>query len=112
MSDPVSNIDVHGAVEELGHGAYLLDVREDDEWSAGRVAAATHIRLSELPDRFNELPRDRTILCICRAGGRSAKAAAFLLEQGFAPRNVEGGMQSWALSQYPLTGDTEEPRII
>ncbi|MFP5369839.1 MAG: rhodanese-like domain-containing protein, partial [Actinomycetes bacterium] len=45
----------------------LLDVREDDEWSAGRIDGATHIPLSQLPARLDELDRDRTVVTVCRS---------------------------------------------
>jgi rhodanese-related sulfurtransferase len=112
MSETIRNLDVDEAVAELGAGAFLLDVRERDEWLAGHATLATHVALSEVPDRLDELPRDRTIVCVCRAGGRSARAAAFLAEQGFATANLEGGMQAWAAQHYPLSADGAEPRII
>lgn len=76
--------------------AFLLDVREDDEWAAGHAPDAVHIPLGELPTRHGELPRDRQIVAICRVGGRSARATAFLRQQGLDVHNYEGGMQAWA----------------
>lgn len=37
-------------------GAFLLDVREDDEWGAGHAPVATHVRLSEIPSRLEAVP--------------------------------------------------------
>ena len=53
---------------ELPAGAYLLDVREDEEWAAGHASGAVHVRLGELGARFGELPRDREVYVICRIG--------------------------------------------
>ena len=100
------------AVQRQSAGALLLDVREDDEWSAGRAEGALHIRLSELPDHLEKLPTDREILCVCRVGGRSLRAAEFLHEAGFAVANISGGMQAWASLGLSLIGDGNEPAVI
>ena len=54
MSEEASNFEEMSpseANEALSGGAYLLDVREDDEWEAGHAAIAHHIPLGELEDR-------------------------------------------------------------
>ena len=100
------------AVTAIPADAFLLDVREDDEWAAGRSADAHHVVLGSLPRRLAELPKDQTIACICRAGGRSAKAAEFLVSQGFVAVNVIGGMTAWASARLPMTGNGPTPRVI
>ena len=57
---------------EVPADAFLLDVREDDEWDAGHVPGAVHIPLGELGARHTELGRDRPLFVICRSGNRSA----------------------------------------
>src|SRR5580704_16944780 len=52
----VEEIEPTAAVAMLDEGAYLLDVREDDEWEAGRAPQAHHIVLGELGKRYTELP--------------------------------------------------------
>lgn len=76
----------------------LLDVREDDEWAAGHAPEAVHIPLGELPARIEELaklPDDKPVYVVCRTGGRSARATAWLNYNGFDAVNVAGGMKSW-----------------
>jgi rhodanese-related sulfurtransferase len=91
---------------------YLLDVREDDEWTAGRAPGAVHVPLHTLPDRLPEVPTGRPISVVCRMGGRSAQATAWLVAQGYPARNVQGGMQAWASLGLPLVGDDALPRVI
>ena len=62
----------------LPTGAFLLDVRENDEWAAGHAPDAVHVRLSEVPARTDEIPRDREVYVICRTGSRSAYVAQAL----------------------------------
>jgi rhodanese-related sulfurtransferase len=87
-------------------GAWLLDVREDDEWAAGHAPEATHIPLGELGARAAEVPRDTTIYVICRSGARSARAAFALVGSGWDAVNVAGGMQDWAAAGRPMTTDS------
>ncbi len=109
---PVRTISPLEVDELLEQGAFLLDVREDDEWASGRDARAHHIRLSELPDHLGEIPSDTTIVCVCRVGGRSLRAAEFLDGGGFVTCNVEGGMLGWETHGLPLIGDDNIVRII
>lgn len=99
------------AVELLGGEAILLDVREESEWDAGHAPMASLIPLSELPDHLEELPRDRVIICACRSGGRSLRAATFLQEHGFDTVNLTGGMMSWFAEDLPFESDEGEATI-
>jgi rhodanese-related sulfurtransferase len=93
-------------------GAWLLDVREDDEWAAGHAPEATHIRMGELGERTGELPVDQEIYVICRSGHRSARVTQALNGAGWHAVNVGGGMQDWAAARRPMTADSAaEPFI-
>jgi rhodanese-related sulfurtransferase len=87
-------------------GAWLLDVREDDEWAAGHAPQAIHIPLGELADRAREVPMDQDIYVICRSGVRSARAAEALNGAGWKAANVADGMQGWASAGRPMTTDS------
>lgn len=78
---------------------FLLDVREPDEFEEMRIPGATLVPLGSLPGQLALLPRDRTIVCLCAVGGRSAQAAQFLNQQGFRAVNMRGGMRAWLASQ-------------
>ncbi len=101
--------DVEG---RLAAGSYLLDVRENDEWAAGRAPAAHHIRLSDLGDRARDLPKDTEILCMCKAGGRSARATTALLEAGHNAVNVAGGMTAWAAAGLTVVDQAGSPGTV
>ena len=75
---------------------FLLDVRQPDEFAAGHIEGAVLIPLGELPQRVGELRKDDDIVVNCKAGGRSAKAVAFLEAQGFKKvANLTGGFLRW-----------------
>ena len=74
----------------------LIDVREPEEFAEASIAGSTLIPLGELPDRIAEVPREGEVLVHCKLGGRSARAVAFLQEQGITgATNVEGGIEAW-----------------
>ena len=76
---------------------FLLDVREPHEHAIASIQGSTLIPLGELPARLSEIPSDQRIIVHCKLGGRSAKAAQLLLDNGFKNVwNVEGGIAAWA----------------
>jgi molybdopterin/thiamine biosynthesis adenylyltransferase/rhodanese-related sulfurtransferase/molybdopterin converting factor small subunit len=76
---------------------FLLDVREPNEYQIGRIPGSTLIPLGEVPQRYQEIPKDREVVVHCKMGGRSAKAAAFLRQQGFSNvKNLKGGILDWS----------------
>jgi glyoxylase-like metal-dependent hydrolase (beta-lactamase superfamily II)/rhodanese-related sulfurtransferase len=88
-------------------GVLLLDVREPDEYRGelGHVPGSVLIPLRELPARTGELAewRDRDVIVICRAGVRSATAAAILTGLGFEHVwNLKGGMLDWTDARLPV----------
>ena len=83
-------------------GAFVLDVREDDEWASGRVPGAHHIPLAEVSARASELPQDQPVFVVCGSGGRSMQATEALRSQGIPAINVAGGTKGWAARGWPL----------
>jgi len=76
---------------------FLLDVREPNEYQIGKIPGSTLIPLGEVPQRYQEIPKDREVVVHCKMGGRSAKAAAFLRQQGFKNvKKLKGGILDWS----------------
>jgi rhodanese-related sulfurtransferase len=82
--------------KDLGSSAaYLLDVREPDEFAAGHIAGATNVPLSQLRNRVTEVPRDRQVWVYCAAGQRAYFAQRLLRQRGVDARNLSGGYTTW-----------------
>jgi rhodanese-related sulfurtransferase len=90
------------ARQAVDGGAFLLDVREADEWAAGHVPDAVHVPMSQLAGRVDELPTDRTIVCVCHVGARSAAVADALNRGGWTAVNLAGGMVAWEAAGLPV----------
>jgi sulfur dioxygenase len=102
----VWEIDPLGLEEQAG-GVQILDVREPEEFSGplGHIAGATLIPLGDLAERAGELGKDRPIVAVCRAGGRSAQATIILQQAGFKDvANLTGGMLRWRAEGHPVEG--------
>ena len=92
---------------------HLLDVREPEEWQAGHIAGSQHIPLGQLRERLSDVPRDQTILTVCRHGNRSEAAARGLRTLGYTVENLEGGVTAWTQAGLPLEADGGGPgRVI
>ncbi len=84
-------------------GRVVLDVRNEDEWSAGHIPGARHLPLGFLPDRLGEIPRDADLVVHCQSGSRSAIAASLLLAQGFRRvANLTPGFSGWQSAGMPV----------
>jgi rhodanese-related sulfurtransferase len=90
---------------EVADDAYLLDVRDDEEWAAGHAPAAHHLPMTEIPLRRDEVPADRDVVVVCRVGARSAQVVAYLRASGWdRVVNLAGGMCAWEAAGRALTG--------
>jgi len=72
--------------------AVLLDIRYPFETRLWGVHFAVEIPLNELPDRLDELPRDKVIVCSCPLDIRSNIAFQYLAQKGFQAKILVGGL--------------------
>jgi rhodanese-related sulfurtransferase len=100
--------------DQVPADAYMLDVREPDEWAAGHAPDAVHLPLMDIPARLEEVPRDGDVIVVCRMGGRSAQAVMYLMQNGYDNVvNLDGGMRDWAAAGKPMVSEDGQPaRVI
>jgi rhodanese-related sulfurtransferase len=94
----------HVQVSAVPDDAFLLDVREPDEWSAGHVEGSLHIPMGLLTARLDEIPQDCRVVVVCRSGHRSARVTDYLRQQGYDVVNLDGGLVAWQAAARTLTG--------
>jgi rhodanese-related sulfurtransferase/glyoxylase-like metal-dependent hydrolase (beta-lactamase superfamily II) len=95
------HVSARRAYAMMADGAVLLDVREPDEWQQGHADDAVFIPMGEVNARREELPKDRTIVVVCRSGGRSAAVTDALVSHGYDAVNLTGGMCAWTAAGLP-----------
>jgi NADPH-dependent 2,4-dienoyl-CoA reductase/sulfur reductase-like enzyme/rhodanese-related sulfurtransferase len=81
--------------------ALLLDVREADEFASGHIPKAINLPLSQMRDRYRELPTNRDIWTYCGVGQRAYFATRFLAQHGYRSKNLSGGYSTYlAISRF------------
>ena len=96
----------HAAWSEVavlkGNGAYILDVRTEEEFQLGAIPGAVNIPLDNLRTRLSEVPRDRAVLVYCGVGLRGYLAERILRQNGWTEVfNLSGGYKTWELASEP-----------
>ena len=105
----VWEVEPHWLEENLAK-VRVVDVREPNEFEGplGHIRGAALVPLGELAARVKELPKDKPIVAVCRAGSRSAHATAILQKAGFADiANLPGGMLRWRAEGRAVEGGAQ-----
>ena len=93
-------------VAEIADGAIIVDVREDDEWLAGRIEGSLHVPMNSVPQQLQYRPElfssEQPLVIVCAVGGRSAHVTAWLLANGVDAVNLEGGIGAWMSAGRPI----------
>ena len=98
-----STVSVSDAYDLYQKGAFVLDVRTQEEWNEFHAPNTTLIPLDQLASRLNEVPRDRQVVVVCRSGNRSQQGRDILLNAGFEQvTSMVGGLNEWRASGYPI----------
>ena len=76
----------------------LLDVRTEQEVLISSISEhAIHIPMNEIPNRLNELNKNKEIIIHCKSGKRSQKVCEYLIENNFINvKNLSGGILAWS----------------
>jgi rhodanese-related sulfurtransferase len=99
MSVGQNSISVHQLSEwrQTRTAHTVLDVRESDELAICRIDDATHIPMSQISSRLDDLPLDQPIVVMCHHGMRSMRVVTFLRAAGrLNAVNLDGGIDAWA----------------
>jgi rhodanese-related sulfurtransferase len=83
-------------------GVQLIDVREDYEWEAGRIAGARHVELERVASQAPTIDKERPVVFYCRLGARSGMAANAFRRAGYDAYSLDGGITAWAGRGLPL----------
>ena len=93
------------ALQSSGEKFTLIDVREDNEWSAGHATGAMHLSRGVLErDIEGKLPqKDAKLVLYCHSGSRSALAADSLMKMGYSNvYSLAGGITAYQSAGLPM----------
>jgi adenylyltransferase/sulfurtransferase len=74
----------------------LVDVREPWEAQICSIEGGSLLPMRSLPQRLQEIPRERPVALYCHHGHRSLVAAQFLAQHGYEALSLNGGIARWA----------------
>ncbi len=90
---PPMKVDVEKMIEMFNDDkAILLDIRYPFETKVWGLSFATKIPYNELPDRLDELPKDKAIVCACPMEYRASMAKDYLRFKGYDAKTLNGGL--------------------
>ncbi|MCX6057182.1 MAG: rhodanese-like domain-containing protein [Chloroflexi bacterium] len=99
-----AEVNAEAGYQMVQEGAFMLDVRTQEEWDEYHSPNATLIPLDQLQARLSEVPKDKEILVVCRSGNRSQQGRDILLAAGYNATSMAGGMKDWYAKGYPIEG--------
>lgn len=98
-----TDMTISQADEKRSQGAFILDVRQPDEWNQVHIPGATLIPLGELSNRLKEVPKDREVVVVCRSGNRSQQGRDILRSAGYTRvTSMAGGVVQWQAQGLPV----------
>lgn len=100
----IQEVSVSQAEQMLADDAIVLDVRDKLEFDAGHIDNAVNISRGTLEFVIANHPefadQTRSIVVVCKTGGRSAMATATLQQLGYGNVvNMIGGYDAWCANQ-------------
>ncbi|MHB1524684.1 MAG: rhodanese-like domain-containing protein [Candidatus Dormibacteria bacterium] len=93
--------DFPGLQRSRADNAFILDVRQPDEWRAGHIREAHHVPLQELPRYLGELPQ-QTLWVHCGIGFRASVAASLLDRAGLQVVLVDDDFERAGRAGLPI----------
>lgn len=112
MTEDLEQICTTQTLAQVQAGAVLVDLREsvDAKALAFDVPGLIHLPMSQLRQRWRELPRDLELILACQTGEQSATASLFLRQQGHTRLSpMRGGILLWMQKGYPVQGRRFDP---
>ena len=107
--DEFAHISVHQTQQKLAEsGARLVDIRDEQSFSAAHIDGAVHLSNGSLQPFMAETEFDTPVIVCCYHGVSSQQAAQFLIHQGFEEvYSMDGGFEAWR-QQMPYVTDKPE----
>ncbi len=83
LSEEYKQVPVTKVRELVEKKAFIIDVREKNEWDNGHLINSINIPISEFRNRLNEIPKDKPVYIHCRSGQRSYNVVKALKNIGY-----------------------------
>lgn len=109
----VEHIAPRDAFAELQNGtAIMIDVREEPEFKLESIPLndVFYYPMSQIVGQLQNIPADKPIIVLCKAGVRSSKVVNLLNRNGFKNSvNLDGGIIMWKALGLPIESGISSP---
>lgn len=105
MSQQVSFLEPEEVASMLhDDSAYVIDVREADEYAQGHIAGVPLMPLSQFDPGAVSPPEDKVLIIHCRSGRRCGLASEQLVAAGYKGKiyRMAGGILAWTAAGLPV----------
>jgi len=84
--------------------AYVIDVREPDEYAEAHIAGVPLMALSQFNPSAVSPPENKTLIIHCRSGRRCGLATEQLIAAGYKGEihRMTGGLLAWTAAGLPV----------
>ena len=94
LSGKTPTIQWHQLETAMEQGTLLVDVRTQEENSAGSIPGSKLFPVDSLRENFEQL-RGKEVVVTCAVGQRGHTATQLLRSQGISVKNLDGGYTTW-----------------
>ncbi len=105
MTQQVKFLEPSEVLAKLNDGtAYIVDVREPNEYAEAHIAGVTQMPLSQFDPSAVATPENNTLIFQCRSGQRCGMAADRLIAAGYEGEiyRMAGGLLAWIDAGLPV----------
>lgn len=109
MTQQVQFLEPAEVLEKINDGtAYVIDVREPDEYAEAHIAGVPLMALSQFDPGTVSPPENKTLIFHCRSGRRCGMAAEQLVAAGYEGEifRMAGGLLAWTAAGLPVEAGT------
>ena len=85
--------------------AVVVDVAENEEFSAGHVGGAKNIPLNQLEEKLPAMVKNKALplILVCPTGARAGRALGIVKKLGYdQAQALGGGLAAWKTANLPL----------
>jgi len=97
--------DLKSALDARAQNIVVLDTRDAESFAQEHIVGAVNIPTDQLPQRLQELAKDKEIVPYCWSVvcHLATRAALYLSEQGYTVHELAGGIEYWKNYKLPIS---------
>lgn len=99
--ESISSAEAHNLIQSNENVA-ILDVRTPQEYSQGHIEGAILAPVQTLQNDLAQIAKvkNQKIIVYCHSGNRSVAASRIMVQNGFTPLNLKGGITDWKANGF------------